>query len=143
MSAAWITAATARRRGGRTVAAVRDASLGSDPGCADDAVPTLEIGRVSDRATRRWVGIVRELTASRARILAAADLERRRIEQDLHDGAQQRLVALRIHLELAAERAEAHGTVDAATLHALGAEVDEALEEIRRLTRGIYPTLLT
>ena len=73
--------------------------------------------------------MVRELTASRARIVAAADRERRRIEQDLHDGAQQRLVVLRIHLEVAAERAETNGTVEAETLRALGAEVDEALEE--------------
>jgi hypothetical protein len=87
--------------------------------------------------------VIDALTASRARILAAADDERRRIEQDLHDGAQQTVVVLRIHLELAAERAEAHDSDGAAALHALGTEVDEALEDIRRLTRGIYPALLS
>ena len=78
---------------------------------------------------------------SRARIQAAADEERRRIERDLHDGAQQRLVALRIKLELAAERAGEDGD-GAASLRALGADVDEALEEVRSLARGIYPAPL-
>ena len=78
---------------------------------------------------------------SRARIQAAADDERRRIERDLHDGAQQRLVALRIQLELAAERADGNG-VSAELLHELGDEVEDALDEVRSLARGIYPALL-
>jgi len=79
---------------------------------------------------------------SRARIQAAADHERRRIEHDLHDGAQQRLVTLRIKLELAAEQAADRGEGRAETLRALGREVDEALDEVRSLARGIYPAPL-
>jgi len=85
---------------------------------------------------------VGELRESRARIMAAADEERRRIERDLHDGAQQRLVALRIRIELAAEAvAEGHGDpID--LLRRLGRETEEALEEVRSLAHGIYPAPL-
>jgi signal transduction histidine kinase len=70
------------------------------------------------------------------------DRERRRIERDLHDGAQQRLVALRIHLTLAEDfvRADPERGVD--RLRALGKEVEAILEEIRSLARGIYPSQL-
>ena len=80
---------------------------------------------------------LQDLRASRARLEQAADAERRRIERDLHDGAQQRLVALRIKLELAAERMD-----DPELLRGLGADVEEALDEIRDLARGIYPAPL-
>jgi signal transduction histidine kinase len=76
------------------------------------------------------------------RLVSAADQERRRIERDLHDGAQQRLVALRIKLELADELM----TVDPAhaheLIHELGPDIDQSLEEVRSLARGIYPSLL-
>ena len=81
---------------------------------------------------------VEDLRGARERIIAAADEERRRIERDLHDGAQQRLVALRITLELAAERADANGD-DAGFLRRAGKEIEEALDEVRSLARGIYP----
>jgi signal transduction histidine kinase len=83
-----------------------------------------------------------EVRDSRARIVASADRERRRIERDLHDGAQQRLVALRIKLELAEEALAHDPDAGRARLHALGAEVDATLEEIRALAHGVYPPLL-
>jgi signal transduction histidine kinase len=83
-----------------------------------------------------------ELQESRARIQAAADSERLRIERDLHDGAQQRLVALRIRLELAAELAEGEPGRGSALLFELGRELEEALEEVRSLARGVYPSVL-
>jgi GAF domain-containing protein len=83
------------------------------------------------------------LTASRARIVAAADTARRRIERDLHDGAQQRLVTLALHLR---------GTVQAAVppeadelkahLDEVAAEVVSTLDELRELARGIHPSVL-
>jgi signal transduction histidine kinase len=84
----------------------------------------------------------RELRESRARVLASADEERRRIERDLHDGAQQRLVALRIKLELTEEIVRQDPARGIERLHALGAEVTEALDEIRSLARGVYPARL-
>jgi signal transduction histidine kinase len=83
-----------------------------------------------------------ELRASRARVVAAADAERRRIERDLHDGAQQHLVALAVNLRLARELAESDPVGARAVLEELAGDVHEALEEIRDLAHGIYPQLL-
>ena len=80
-----------------------------------------------------------ELAASRTRLITAADEERRRIERDLHDGAQQHLVALSVLIQLArnAERDRAQPLLtEASDL------VDTAIAEIRRLAHGIYPPLL-
>jgi PAS domain S-box-containing protein len=83
-----------------------------------------------------------ELQLSRARILASADLERRRIERDLHDGAQQRLVALRVRLGLVQELLRSEPARGNELLRGLGADVEGALEEVRLLARGVYPSLL-
>jgi signal transduction histidine kinase len=82
-----------------------------------------------------------ELRDSRLRLLAAGDAERRRIQRDLHDSAQQRLVALRVHLELASEGDDA-GPASRVTLSGLGDEVEEAIEDLRRVAHGIYPVVL-
>jgi signal transduction histidine kinase len=86
--------------------------------------------------------VLRELDESATRLLADVDHERRRIERDLHDGPQQRLVALGIKLELTREQLAASGAAGSATLQALVAEVDEILEEIRMFGRGERPSLL-
>jgi signal transduction histidine kinase len=83
-----------------------------------------------------------ELERSRARIAAAADEERRRIERDLHDGAQQGLVTLRIKLQLAAEMLEREPKAGRERVEALGAEIEQILEQVRALGQGIYPPLL-
>jgi PAS domain S-box-containing protein len=84
-----------------------------------------------------------ELQASRARIVAAADEARRRIERDLHDGAEQRLVAASIALRLA-ERNLTGAPVDAVMLLARARrQLDDGLEELRELARGIHPAVLT
>src|SRR6478735_1960758 len=85
---------------------------------------------------------LREVSESRARLSASAERERRRIERDLHDGAQQRLVALRIELELAEELVRRDPERGADRLHDLEHAVDEALEELRTLAHGVYPPLL-
>jgi signal transduction histidine kinase len=82
-----------------------------------------------------------ELQASRQRIVAAQDEERRRLERNLHDGAQQQLVALQVRLSLAERLAEEDCRVKD-QLGALKAEAGEALENLRDLARGIYPPLL-
>ena len=83
-----------------------------------------------------------ELRASRARIVAAADAERRRIERDLHDGAQQHLVALAVNLRLARELAEPDPVGADELLARLGRDAQDALEQVRALAHGIYPPLL-
>jgi signal transduction histidine kinase len=84
-----------------------------------------------------------ELRASRARIVASADAERRRIERDLHDGAQQRLVGLMFRVEETRELARADPEGAQAALDELKAELQSALDEIRDLAQGIYPPLLS
>jgi signal transduction histidine kinase len=86
---------------------------------------------------------LQEVQQSRTRILASADAERRRIERDLHDGAQQRLVALRIKLELAEEMLAQDPPRGRELLHEIGDETIEALEDVRSLAHGVYPALLT
>ncbi|MET0770008.1 MAG: histidine kinase, partial [Solirubrobacteraceae bacterium] len=81
-----------------------------------------------------------ELRASRARVLEAGHAERRRIERDLHDSTQQRLVALRINLMLAREQLD--GSQERAMLEGLGEQVDEAIDELRAVARGVYPQIV-
>jgi signal transduction histidine kinase len=83
-----------------------------------------------------------QLAASRARIVEAADAARRRIERDLHDGAQQRLVSLALSLRLLESRLEPD-TEAARELAAACSELDAALDELRELARGIHPSILT
>jgi signal transduction histidine kinase len=84
-----------------------------------------------------------ELRASRARIVAASDAERRRVERNIHDGAQQRLVALSLDLRMLEEGA---ATLHAEQLRAMaadaGANLKEALDELRELARGLHPSVL-
>ena len=83
-----------------------------------------------------------ELTASRARIAAAADQTRRRIERDLHDGAQQRLANLAIQARLAQDAAKRGSGELTARLDVLAAEAARAMAELRELARGIHPAVL-
>jgi signal transduction histidine kinase len=83
-----------------------------------------------------------ELRASRQRLVGAQDMERRRLERNLHDGAQQHLVALKVKLGLAEMLLGRDPAKAAATLEQLKGDADEALETLRDLARGIYPPLL-
>jgi signal transduction histidine kinase len=83
-----------------------------------------------------------QLAASRARIIDAADAARRRIERDLHDGAQQRLVSLALSLRLLESHLEPNSAASRALAAARG-ELDAALAELRELARGIHPSILT
>jgi signal transduction histidine kinase len=85
--------------------------------------------------------LVEELRASRLRVLQAAERERRRLERDLHDGAQQRLVEIQIRLGFA--RALVDRADLASELDALQEAAEAALDELRTLARGIYPSTLT
>jgi signal transduction histidine kinase len=83
-----------------------------------------------------------ELAESRARVVAATDRERRRIERDLHDGAQQRLVALAVNLLVARQQSEAEPARSRVLLDQVADQLQVAIAEIRDLAHGIYPPLL-
>ncbi len=101
-------------------------------------------GRAAERgrAQRELGAVLNDLRAAQRRAVIAADAERRRIERDLHDGAQQRLMAIRLELGLIVEALEHDREGARAKLGALRAELDEALEEVRELAHGLYPPLL-
>ena len=101
-------------------------------------------GRVEERARHEAElrTLLDDLRAAQHRVAVAGDAERRRIERDLHDGAQQRLMALRLELGLLEERLTEEPNRAAETLKRLRLELDEALEELRELAHGLYPPLL-
>ena len=138
---------------GETVTELRSrhtvvAALVHDSALADDdefiaAVAAFTVGAVERQSVQATIDAgLREVEESGARMLAEADGERGRIERDLHDGAQQRLVALGIRLELAREALAPGDDAGSATMIKLKAEVDEILDEIRLLGRGVHPSLL-
>jgi signal transduction histidine kinase len=92
----------------------------------------------------RNVALVEELQRSRQRLVTSQDETRRRLERDLHDGAQQRLVTLSLDLRMARARAAASGDVELTTrLDAAEQELARSLAELRELARGIHPAILT
>jgi signal transduction histidine kinase len=90
----------------------------------------------------RNVRLIEELRASRQRLVAAQDDERRKIERNLHDGSQQQLVALAIQLRLLEQTAGKDPERDRQLAAKLGSQANAALEDLRDLARGIYPPLL-
>jgi signal transduction histidine kinase len=129
-------------RGEVVAAIVHDRALAADPrlltAATGMAAVVLDNKRLTDEASTAAL----EIWRSRARMVAGAERERRRIERDLHDGAQQRLVALRIELELAEDLVRRDPERGADRLHELEEGVDEALEEVRSLAHGVYPPVL-
>jgi signal transduction histidine kinase len=90
----------------------------------------------------RNVRLIEELRASRQRLVAAQDQERRKLERNIHDGAQQQLVALTVKLRLLEQIAERDPAKVAEMAGQLQTEATDALEDLRDLARGIYPPLL-
>ena len=103
------------------------------------AVSTLCLAALVSERKRFAAG----LDASRARLVQASDTERRRLEHNLHDGAQQRLTALAIRLGLEADLARDTDEPGAAVLDHLHTEVVQVIDELRELSHGIHPSVLT
>ena len=126
--------------GGEEVAAlVHDPALLDEPALVESVRATAALVLENERLAAEVRSQLAEVRASRGRIVAAADAERRRIERNLHDGAQQRLVTLSVALGLEASRADAAA---ADVLSRAQDEVEQAIAELRELARGIHPTLL-
>ena len=92
------------------------------------------------RLTAAWTDALGQLADARERVIQAGDVARQRLERDLHDGAQQRLTAIQVKLQLAQEAAEDQDL--ARQLASIGADAAKAVDELRALARGIYPTVL-
>jgi signal transduction histidine kinase len=128
--------------GERLVAAiVHDSALQNQQAFVDTATSYAVITFDHHRLAAEASSLLRAVREARARIQTAADDERRRIERDLHDGAQQNLIALRVRLELAAELTS-EGTHAAAALRRFSDDVQDALDAVRSLASGTYPTTL-
>jgi PAS domain S-box-containing protein len=114
--------------------------------CLDGIIFDITRRRVAEAARLRSQAAAAraaELEASRARIVAAADEARRRLERDLHDGAQQRLVAASLALRLAERRLAENPENAAMLLVRARTELEAGLDELRELARGIHPAVLT
>ncbi len=114
---------------------------------ANDPIDPLKERLVNDMAMQaglvlRNVRLIEELKASRQRLVAAQDEERRKLERNIHDGAQQQLVALSVKQRLAASLIGKDDDRARSMLEDMQAQTDEALEDLRDLARGIYPPLL-
>ena len=131
-------------RDGRPVAlVVHDAALLEGPALEREIGSAARLAVENERLQAEVLAQLEDLRASRARIVETGDAERRRLERDLHDGAQQRLLALSYDLRLARAAAEAAGDREHVTLLASGGdEAQAALGELRELAHGIYPAIL-
>jgi signal transduction histidine kinase len=144
-SAAGIRAVTLLERDGTPLAAIlHDPALLEDPGLVASVATAVRLTVENDRLQAEVRTQLAEVRESRARIVEATDAERRRIERDIHDGAQQRLVAL--SLAIGRARVQLGPAADPnleATLAQASDEVRSALAELRELARGIHPAILT
>jgi signal transduction histidine kinase len=132
------------RDGRRVAALVHDPALREDPYVLDAVTAAAALALENQRLTAEVAAQLTDVRASRLRIVAAADEERRRLERDLHDGAQQRLVTATLTLRLLQQRLDGMIDADAAALLANGtAGLDAAMAELRELARGIHPAILT
>jgi signal transduction histidine kinase len=132
------------REGIRVGAIIHDASLADEPGLVRAVAASAALALENERLEAELRARLDELQTSRSRLVEVSMFERRRLERDLHDGAQQRLVALSLQLGLAKRRLEEGQDVAAgAMLDAARDELARALEELRELARGIHPAVLT
>ena len=132
-----ITLVTAQ--GEEVAALVHDPALLDEPALVESVRATAGLVLENERLAAEVRAQLAEVRASRTRIVSATDAERRRLERNLHDGAQQRLVTLSLTLGLAASRGD---TANSDVLSRAQNEVEEAITELREFARGIHPTLL-
>jgi signal transduction histidine kinase len=130
-------------QGGERVAViVHDPSLEDQRELVRAVAATAELAFENERLGGELQAKLEELSASRARIVESGDAARRRLERDLHDGAQQRLVSLALSLRILRGRLD--GDAEAVReLESARSELEQALEELRELARGIHPSVLS
>jgi len=137
-------AVTPLEREGEPVAVlVHDPALLDEPKLLDSVCAAARLSLENARLHAELQAQLLKVRESRTRIVAAADTERERIERDLHDGAQQRLVALALDLRLAERELALADQGTKAVLAAAVESLQTAVQELRELAHGVYPALLT
>jgi signal transduction histidine kinase len=137
-------AVTRVEREGRAVGAiVHERALCDDPELVGSVAAAAGLSIENERLQAQLRARVEELRASRARIVEAGTAERRRLERNLHDGAQQRLVALSLTMRLAQSKLRSEPDRAETLLTGAQEELARALEELRELARGIHPAVLS
>jgi signal transduction histidine kinase len=124
-------------------AIVHDAALLDEPGLVRAAGAAAALALENERLEAELKARVAELQVSRAKVIEVGMAERRALERNLHDGAQQRLVALSLQLGLAKTKLRSDPDVAERILDGARSELASALEELRELARGIHPAILT
>jgi len=122
---------------------VHDPALLERPGLLEAAAAAARLALENERLQAELRAQLAELRASRARIVQAGDEERRRLERNLHDGAQQRLLGLGLALQLARVELGPHANGASELLAEAEEELRAALDDLRDLARGIHPSILT
>ena len=131
-------------RDGRPVAVIcHDDSLEDERDLVQAVGAAASIALENERLNAELRARVSELRASRARIVKAGDEERRRLERDLHDGAQQRLVALALNMRMIESKLDSDPAGAKELLHDTATELSEATTELRELARGLHPAVLS
>ena len=138
----WAAVTEVLEDGRRVAAVIHDSALASDKALIGAAASYGLVVLENTRLIGELQASLRRLSESESRTAVAARGERERIERDLHDGAQQRLVALRINLALLAERLDGEAPDRAQELAALGRQVDLTIDEVRGLAHTPYPDVL-
>jgi signal transduction histidine kinase len=131
------------RHGERIAALIHDASLADERELIKAVGAAASLALENERLDAQLYAKIEELQQSRARIVESSDATRRRIERDLHDGAQQRLVSLALTLRLARSRLRDEPQRTQRLLESASQELDMALAELRELARGIHPAVLS
>jgi signal transduction histidine kinase len=131
------------RDGERIGAILHDPQLDDDPELVGAVAAAAALALENERLEAELRARVSELQDSRAKLIEVSMAERRSLERDLHDGAQQRLVALSVQVALARRKLQSDPAAAEQLLDRAGDELRLALEELRELARGIHPAILT
>jgi signal transduction histidine kinase len=136
------TATLIKRDGAPVAALIHDASLADEPQLLDAVSAAAAIALENGRLQAELRARLEELRGSRRRVIEAGQEERQRLERDLHDGAQQRLIALSLELGLLEERLH-HDPDVRSRLDDARQEIGRSLEELRDVARGIHPAVVS
>jgi signal transduction histidine kinase len=128
--------------GAPTVAIIHDPQLNEDPELLEAAGAVALLAAENAELDAGWTEALQEVARSRARLVRAADDERRKFERNLHDSVQQQLISIKLRLEIEAEEGDLSESRRERLLE-IAQSVEAALAEVREVSQGLHPPLLT